>query len=475
MIRLCVVLLVILGGVAARAAPLSLRDARTFADDLMHGRIVPDAVILPSEYAIAHRLGIRYDDVPGKFLVTDDFPADLRHQVIDWKLRITVRVDTLTSDFTRVTIRVVEKGVEHRFYFKGKYLVSPAAYHARAWATRDGIFFRFLVSDTSKFNRYAAAALDSFVVQSARILGITADRMALLGREKILYLLCRDEDEVERVTGVRTLGMYDVATDRVVSMYQMHAHEVFHLLVNFRLKQLPLFTHPFFQEGAAVACGGRGGRSPAVMFQVGDFLQQSGFLTYDSLLAVRAFRSVDPSMSYPLAGLYNKFLLEQYGTDRYLTLYRKYSGDGESVGTMVIDRGDLPPDEAWREFLRCSEGRRTLFACPEGRGVSPVGTERFTVADTTLYAAGTTYAGYLSPLFGQVFPGREYKGEKYLILANEAEIRVYNLYTDMLIAQLAASLSWPPAAITREGGTIGFCVPSGVFDAGERRTLVSFR
>ncbi len=43
--------------------------------------------------------------------------------------------------------------------------------------------------------------------------------------------------------------MYVVSHDIVVSTYSAHFHELAHLLMNFKLKQPHLYTHPFFLEG----------------------------------------------------------------------------------------------------------------------------------------------------------------------------------------------------------------------------------
>ena len=157
------------------------------------------------------------------------------------------------------------------------------------------------------------------------MLSLAPDRLSRLSEEKILYLLCDGPEEVETLTGFKLRGIFLMGADAIVSSFNCHRHEVAHLLLNFRLASLPLYTHPFLQEGWANAMGGRGGKARDVILHLGAFLQQSEFVTYPELLQRKTFANTDPSIAYPLSGVYNRFLLAQQGVDAYLRLYRQYS------------------------------------------------------------------------------------------------------------------------------------------------------
>ena len=101
-----------------------------------------------------------------------------------------------------------------------------------------------------------------------------------------------------------------VSHDIIVSTFSAHFHELAHLLINYKLQQPHLYTHPFFLEGFAVAVGGRGGKAPAVQQQLGLAMYRSEFVALEDLRRVEGFYGYNASVSYPAAGLYNRFLLE---------------------------------------------------------------------------------------------------------------------------------------------------------------------
>jgi hypothetical protein len=142
-----------------------------------------------------------------------------------------------------------------------------------------------------------------------------------LKKEKIIYILCKDEDEIEKLTGYKARGMFNLAYDYVISTFNCHYHELLHLLMNYKLKNIPPYTHSFLQEGFAVSFGGRGGKEPEVILNLGCFIAESKFLEYKELLSLDKFRNFDVSMSYPLSGLYNNFIISNFGIDNYLKLY----------------------------------------------------------------------------------------------------------------------------------------------------------
>ena len=137
----------------------------------------------------------------------------------------------------------------------------------------------------------------------ADTLGFTISEKRILEKQKIGYIFCADEKGVEKITGFNAKGLAMLGTDEVVTSYQTHFHEVAHILINYKLKLLGLYTLPFFMEGFAVAVGGRGGMAPRVVTDLGYFLQKSGQLTYDSIFTFDQFRSTDGSITYPVAVL----------------------------------------------------------------------------------------------------------------------------------------------------------------------------
>jgi len=227
--------------------------------------------------------------------------------------------------------------------------------------------FVFIVSDTTLLNDYCIKILEDFYLKISFLLNFNKSQLDKIRSEKIYYILCRDEKEIEKLTGFNTRGMYILAFDYVVTTYNAHYHELLHLLINFKLQHLPIYTHPFFQEGFAVAYGGRGGKEPNVILNLGLFLTESGFLDYTSLQSKNDFYQYDFSLSYPLSGLYNLFLLNELGIEQYLKLYQKYSGTAQELEKMRILKNDLPEYSKWKEYINKSKFTSINFEMPNNK------------------------------------------------------------------------------------------------------------
>ena len=199
--------------------------------------------------AASHRLGIEYEGVGNKNLIAYDIDDSLKLMVRDRRLGYSVAVDTLHDAYARLVLTIGKADITRMFYFKGAKCISPLAYITRDWTRVESKHFRIFLSDSTLFNIYCVGRLESFLTRVAALLGLRDRDMQTLQKEKIYYYLCKDEDEIQRLTGFRARGMCNLAYDAVITTYNNHEHELMHLLVNYRLRRLPLYTHPMLQEG----------------------------------------------------------------------------------------------------------------------------------------------------------------------------------------------------------------------------------
>ena len=430
----------------------------------------------PGESAISSRLGIEYDGVRNKFLIGFDFDEDTRQLLLRGVLRCQTTTEELADGFMLVKMDVQDHGPVRRFYFnQQRQLVSPVYYYARSWTKRESPHFTFWISDPTLFHPDAIARLESFLRQMAGLLQYSDDDMRQLEKRKIIYVLCRDEREIEKLTGFQSRGMYMLAYDYVTTSYSCHFHELMHLLVNFKLRRLPLYTHPLLQEGLAVACGGRGGIAPQSLVQSGVFLCQTKALSYVDLLAVGSFHSVDPSLTYPVSGLYVRFLIDRLGIGRLLELYRKYSADGEHIQAMVVDTTDLPPKGEWEAFIGKVGSENPIQVS------SPTKDETEVLVDSALeiWESGCYYhvrmkttvalkpedadPQYESKQFAEMCPGRTYHGERFLFVGDTNEVTIYDLYTNNSIAGYSSGFSPSMDRVQQQGGKLDFWVLKEMF------------
>jgi hypothetical protein len=449
------------------AQTLSTETAERFCNALFTKSSQLEKYVLPEELRRSNRLGITYEGNPFKFLISNDIDSALCGLLLANPKNYSLHITPLEDGYSSLTIEIPAKGESREYFFKDSLLVSKPYYYARNWKILCGTYFDMYVSDTNLIHSVAIKELDAFVESTAAELNYSKDDLRQLREEKVLYYLCRDDNEIKQLTGFVTRGMYLIPYDYVISTYTCHLHELAHLLINFKIRYLKLFTHPFLQEGFAVAVGGRGGLDARVVLNSGLYLQRSGFLDYTEILTSRAFLSQDASVTYPLSGVYVKFLLSR-GADAFLNLYKKYSFSG-SIDDCVIDTSALPPHVDLQLYLA---------SCVADCGISPGGThdkdmkqvyaqdgnevyEGATgsfcrVRDTLLIQEKNVPRNYRSKLFEQIFPARKYAGEHFAVCASENEISVYDFYTNNLDRQYSAGFSLNPQKVPKNNGAYEF-------------------
>ncbi len=429
----------------------------------------------PDILSRAERLGITYSSIPikpdcGSPVIYDFdrlrqflFSNILSSKVIDSGV---YRVD--------VQIRLGDEKIEHSYMLRKKdkyfWLIFPQDYYARDWPVSESKYFRFHINPKQEpfFNNVAAKSLDDFVEKTAKRIIIPPERLALLAEKKIDYYLCDGETEVQKISGHVTKGIYDLGADAIISAIFPHYHEVTHLLVNFKLKDLPLFTLPFIQEGTAVYFGGRWQRAPEVMLDFGEYILQYNIVDPDSVLADKSDpNTVSADISYPVDACLMEYLFSTLGSDKFFGLYRAFSGDYEFFMNSSIDsaRNILAAQtgKSWDKtktdfgaFLKNQKSRGGLIFPGEvatGREVVKdsgvvisssdkwLKIEYFASKDDKadvnfLFGKDTTMAGKLSSIFIEQYKDtRPFDGYRFGIRLDRNEVGLYDYCTNQLMAK----------------------------------------
>ena len=451
------------------ATAQSLRSKR--ADHFIEAMIKNDnsleSYVLPEELAISKRLGITYEGVKNKFLISYEIPDEIINKIKSGEINYKINIEKLDEHFSILHFEVPEKNYETHYYFKNGWLISPPYFYYKNWKKMESDNFIFYISDPDYFNEASIKELENFLWHVSIPLDFDHKLESQLKKNKIIYILCKDEDEIEKLTGYKARGMYNLAYDYIITTYNCHYHELVHLLVNFRLKTLPLYTHPFLQEGLAVALGGRGGKEPEVILNLGKYIAESGFMEYSELLISEEFKNIDASISYPLAGLYNQFLLNKLlSFNNYAQLYRKFSG--VKIDDLSIERDELPDDVEWLEFLTERDRNipvrvdinevkyRTLKTEPGFTLEERNNYYLFKTKGDLLISVPGTKETFISKLFKEQFLHKIYDKEKYLIKISENEISIYNLYTNNLIANYVSGFTLDMKPVPKENGFYKF-------------------
>jgi hypothetical protein len=430
------------------------------------------------ELQIANRFGIEYEGIKNKSLIANDIPKELSNDLSNRKIKYDYTLENLEDNFSLLTITIPTLNLKREYFIKDSFLVTSTFYHARNWKTITTDYFKFFVSDETLFNEYSIKLLEFFINKISTLLSFTEEERSQLMEKKIFYFLCRDEEEIQKVTGFATRGMFILAQDYVITTYNTHYHELLHFLINYKLRKLPLYTHPFLQEGFAVAFGGRGGLEAHTISEMGVFVIKSGFANYKELLSKLDFQKTDASISYPISGLYTEFLIKNIGIANYLKLYRKYSGTSEKVLSEKINEEELLPEDKWNLFVDSLSSQNPVMIKTDLSVLEnePIAKQNdfevyeneegyfFRIKDTLLISTPKIFSNFKSKIFSQHFPNRKYNSEKYLILATQNEISVYNLFANNLIGKYVASFSIPPKTVPHKDGFFEFVIKKDLFD-----------
>ena len=422
-----------------------------FIDALVNNRENITDYIDNDELERSRRLGIEYIDVKNKFLISFDIPDFIKADFRMEKYTYSLQTQQLEDGFSVITLAIPSSSYLQKFYFLNDKFVPPSGYFAGKWEQKQSKYFNFKISEPKYFNDYCIKRLDDFVDMVADTLGFTAEERTLLESKKLDYILCKNEDEVEKITGYKSKGQAVLAYDEVVTAYQTHFHEVTHLLINYKLKRLGLYTLPFFMEGFAVAMGGRGGLAPRVVTDIGYFLQISGFMTCDSIITYDAFYSQDASMAYALSGLYNSFLISYLGSENYLSLYKKLNGNIDYIKGIELTDLALPAAENFNAYLEKYGNEKIFYVDPPDTIKPPLHISGF---DGGFALSGMYYKFFISHNFFIGPAKNEYENKiystlaialrsynnddgktntKYCITADSISIQIHNLFNEELI------------------------------------------
>lgn len=354
--------------------------------------------ISPEEIKTSQRLNTTFTDIKSKLLL--NFSSSIKHSVKEkireGKTNFTIQNSDLDDGFVKSVLNVPGENYSEEFYFKNNKAVTPLTYFTRNWKKQSGKYYDFLISDEKLFNTYCIDKLDEFVESTAKLLHYSEEDLSRLQNQKILYVFCKDNDEITNITGSVSRGRYLSEFDAVVTTYTCHFHEVAHLLLNYKIKENSLYPIPFLQEGFAVAIGGRGGQSSNVLNDVGYYIARYHYANYKLMFESSIFYSEDASISYPLSGIFSKYLLSTLTIQDYLTFYNQISIDTNQK----IFSGFSDYINRYRAF-------KDITFTPSENTVE-------IIADSSFFLTPQNpIENYTSTKFIELFKNNSYKGQKY--------------------------------------------------------------
>lgn len=436
------------------AQSLTTQQAEQFITLLFSQSDKLNTKVHPKQSEEISRLGITYRETKFKFLIGNDFDTKLKQMVTSGDISYQYQIIGLDSGYSKLSVTLPAVNSKKDFYFQDSLLILQPYYFSHVWHKIQSEYCIIHLSDTTLINPYAVQSLDGFIEKSMKLMKFNSPAIEQLKKEKIHYYLCKDDDEFSQLTANNAKGLYNLAGDYIISQYNNHFHEILHLLMNYRIKNPYLYTQPFFQEGFAVGYGGRGGLAAEPVLDMGAFIWDAGYIEDTDLLSKRRFQSIDPSISYPASGYLNVRLIQKIGFTQYLNLYQRYSESEEKVASQLIKKRDILFDELKKEYALSRFDQiapvkdTTFISLSNTVKIGSFGVVKsdsiyyyFYIRNQMLIKTDSVYPGYKSKLFSELVPVKDYRGEKYLIRADENEVAIYNLFTNTLIANYVKSFS----------------------------------
>jgi len=465
--------------------------------DLLASGNLSSAAGLWTEPAIERsaRFGIEYIDIPLKIDCASPIVRNLPI-MRDHLYPAVKQVNVKGSEFIALDYSKVVNGqaVEYTYYayFDGNYfwLTYPQDYYCRDWPVLETKYFRihYAPGREAYLHEQARNEADRFIEALADSLDLSGEDLALIGDKKIEYFYCEDDSTVAKLTGHRVKGMLDLASNDLISAFFPHYHEIAHLLVNLKLRRLPLYTQPLLREGTAVYYGGRWGKGLPALNYLGAFLHTDSLVRVDSIITMSRFEAqAGTDMAYPVAGLFCSFLMDRMGRDRYFELYSDLSGPFDNLYAMVapvVKRMvyEAAGADSWGGLLKDFDayiaevnGRRAVFRPGlADRGKVVIDDERVRVrfdgdwislefnGDDTAPPVGNLFFGHDAGLDGvgselfdeQYRDGQTYNGYRWGVRFDGNEAGLYDYLTNRLIAKYIFGITPSDDYIDADNNTI---------------------
>jgi hypothetical protein len=298
----------------------------------------------PDQIEKSKRLGIYYENTPVKFDCSSPL-ITLWAEISKGWIKIEIGQSEIDSTFATTDIYLITGDDSISVsYFMVKdnerwYLVSPMTALAPEWRVTKSRYTNIICSDESMVNDYAVDVLDNYIEFITGYFETDSIKIHRLQQQKISYYLCTRDDFMD-LTGYDAHGLAYLSMDAIITRHLPHPHEMTHLLINYALDSVPLFTLALVQEGLACALGGRWGKSPEVINQLGSVILENGLCSLDDILTQYSFniKVGMPDITYPVASLFVGFLIDRIGMPEFKELYLDLSGSSEFVRTLSKEK-----------------------------------------------------------------------------------------------------------------------------------------
>ncbi len=372
--------------------------------------------------------------------------------------KLVVRSQVLPDGYCRSYLQY-DNIISYDFYSKDRRVISRSDYHTLDWQSKDSKYVNYHYPQGIILHNEAIAELNERIESFFEYFPDHNNIMKRLESNKLDYYYCPDQATIEKLTGYETRGILLLNQDRVISTFPAHFHEVVHFLINYYLSENQLYTHPFLQEGLAVAIGGRGGMLTSAVLESGNFLVDSDFINYNELMSVEGFNMNHPSLSYPVSGLLTRMMLQHYTSEEYLELYKKYSNSSANIP--AISELTWITKDAIIEYSTKNIVKTIIFNCPETKFQEVVSDSTYKISHSKNYYK-ISFDDTLTQINDFVWLNVG-DNQRFKLKAIAEEIKIKDCYLDEIVASWSKSFLIENEDIPQKKGHYYFYIDKSLF------------
>jgi hypothetical protein len=445
------------------------------------------------------RFGITYTDIPIRVDATSPVPRNI--PVMRYHLQPAAKSADFINENKDVKLEfnaMVDGRIVKWYYYAHQnkdywWFTYPQDCYSAGWPIKESRYFRIHVhADKVQYlNQAALDEADAFVDRIADSLKLDKAARSEIASKKIEYFFCDNSVTLTAITDQNTRGVLDLASNDIISTDFPHFHEITHLLINIKLKQLPLTTIPILREGIAVKFGGRWGKRASSLMDLGAYLYRQKLVSLDSILTTLGFASAaGADIAYPVAGDFSAYLITRLGMVKFFDVYLALSRSDNSLDTLSQPEIESALCKAltkanWAEVVTDFEAyldnalpsMAVAVAGQELKGAVLIKGDGFTATsdrdwlnfefsvDTTahdgalLFGADKRLQGAHSYLWDEQNRDEPFSGYRYAVRFDQNEAGLYDYATNELLAKYIFGIS-----------------PSeGYFDPATQKVKISFR
>ena len=124
---------------------LTNERASQFIEAIINDSDSLEAFVLPEELGLSNRLGIKYEGIKHKFLISYEIPQQIIENIREGNAKYALNIEKIDEEYS--ILHFITENYETKYYFKNNFLISPPYFYYNNWKKIETEHFVFYVSE----------------------------------------------------------------------------------------------------------------------------------------------------------------------------------------------------------------------------------------------------------------------------------------------------------------------------------------